>query len=205
LLAALFAGQHTSSITSTWTGVHIIRDKKKYEARLLDEQKKVLDKTDGEITLEALYEMELLNSCMKESLRLHPPLILLLRKLKQDLTYNGYTCPKGDIIAVSPVVAHRQANVFPKPNDFDPDRFLPPREEDQKEKFSFVAFGGGRHGCLGERFAFVQVKTIWSVLLRKYEFELLDDKLPETDFDNIVAGPRPPIRARFWKRKQPVL
>jgi len=200
LLAALFAGQHTSSITSTWTGIHIIKDKAKIVPRLLEEQHKVLSQHGYEINLDALAEMELLNACMKEALRLHPPLIILLRKVKQEQVYKGFLIPKDEVVAVSPVVAHRQKDVFVKPDEYDPDRFLAPREEDKKEKYSFIAFGGGRHGCLGERFAFVQVKTIWSTLLRKYDFELLNSELPETDFDNIVAGPRPPCMARFRKR-----
>jgi len=145
--------------------------------------------------------MEFLNACMKETLRIHPPLIVLLRKLKTDLEYNGMTLPKGDIIACCPPISHRVPEIYENPLEWDPDRFLAPREEDKKEKFSFIAFGGGRHGCLGERFAFIQVKTIWTVLLRSFDWEPVSSSFPEDDYDHIVAGPRPPCKARFKRRK----
>ncbi len=62
--------------------------------RLLAEQERVLAPTNGEITLEALGEMELLHNCMKETLRMHPPLIMLMRKCLEPIQYKGYTIPK---------------------------------------------------------------------------------------------------------------
>jgi len=202
LLAALFAGQHTSSITSTWTGLHLAKEKKTLLGPLLEEQNRVLSKYNNQLTLDALAEMELLNAVIKETLRLHPPLVMLLRKTKVSMQYKEYTIPKGDIVCVCPVVAHRLKEVYPNPTIFDPYRFMAPRNEDQKEKYSYIAFGGGRHGCLGERFAFVQIKTIWSVLLRHFDFELVDDQIPETDFENIVAGPKSPCLLRFTRRNE---
>ena len=40
---------------------------------------------------------------------------------------------------------------------YDPERFAAPREEDKVKPFSFIGFGGGRHGCLGSNFAYLQV------------------------------------------------
>ena len=42
----------------------------------------------------------------------------------------------------------------------------------------------GRHRCIGESFAYVQIKTIWSVLLRKYEFDLVDNHFPTSQLSN---------------------
>lgn len=197
LTATLFAGQHTSNVTGTWMGLNILKTKGMVE-RLLKEQDEVLKKYNGEITLDSLAEMELMHLCMKETLRLTPPLIVLMRKALEPVQYGDYVIPKGDIVAVSAPVGHRLPEVYADPERFDPDRFAEPRCEDQKQKFSYLAFGGGRHGCLGERFGYLQVKTIWSILIRQFEWELVD--LPDRDFAAIVVGPKVPVRIKF-KRK----
>jgi len=204
LLAGLFAGQHTSNITGTWMGLLCMREGKPLVDRILEEQKEVLSRYDGQVTLEALNDMSLLHSCMKETLRLYPPLILLLRKVLVNMEYRGYVIPKGDVIMACPPLSHQLPEVYPNPEKFDPDRFLPPREEDKAAKFSFLAFGGGRHGCLGEKFGFLQTKTIWSTLFRTFEFEAVCPELPEPDYTAIVVGPKPEkCRVRF-RRKVPL-
>jgi sterol 14-demethylase len=111
------------------------------------------------------------------------------------------TIPAGDILISSPPISHRLPTVFSNPAQFDPHRFMAPREEGSG-KYEFQPFGGGRHTCLGERFAFLQIKTIWSVLLRNFDFELVDG-VPPIDFTAIVAGPKGTCRVRY-KRRVPV-
>ena len=71
LLAALFGGQHTSNITSTWLGLHIIQQKHSLMRRLLDEQREVLG-DDEHPTFTSLSQMDLLAASMKETLRMSP-------------------------------------------------------------------------------------------------------------------------------------
>ena len=199
LIAALFGGQHTSNITSTWLGYHIIQQKHTLLQRLLDEQKTVLG-DDDQPTYTTLSQMELLGCSIKETLRMYPPLIALMRTALEPIQYKNYVIPKGDIVTVVPPVSHRLESLYPDPDTFDPDRFFT-RQED-KVKFSFVAFGGGRHGCLGQQFAFLQIKSIWSTLMRKFDFELLPGSgIPPVDYSNIVAGPTPPCRIRYKRKK----
>jgi len=65
------------------------------------------------------------------------------------------------------------------------------------QKFSFIPFGGGHHHCPGEGFAYVEIKTIWSTLLRMYEFELVDGRFPAVDNTIMFLKPDDPtIRYR---------
>lgn len=200
LLAALFAGQHTSNITSTWMGLLIIENQSKFLSKLLDEQKEVMEKYRGELSVDSLSDMNYLHAAMKETLRLYPPLVLLMRKVLQPISYKDYTINKDDIVVVSPAVAHRISEVFQNPEQFNPERFLGEQPEDLSDKFSYIPFGGGRHSCLGEKFAFLQVKTIWSILLRKFQFELCQP-IPQPDFSTLVVGPKPPCLVKFQRRE----
>jgi sterol 14-demethylase len=55
---------------------------------------------------------------------------------------------QGHIVAASPTFAHRLPHIFKEPDEYQPDRYLPPREEDKPVKLSYVGFGGGRHACM---------------------------------------------------------
>jgi cytochrome P450 len=61
-------------------------------------------------------------------------------------------------VVASPGFAHTLDSVFKDADKYQPKRYLPPREED-KTPFSYIAFGGGRHGCLGQNFAYLQIKV----------------------------------------------
>lgn len=202
LIALLFAGQHTSSITSTWTTLLTSRDPK-ILSRLLEEQETVLKGEDTPLTWEHLGEMELLHNCMRETLRMYPPLVLLLRMAKKDFTVTSkdqtFNVPKGHYVATSPYVAMRLPDVFQEPEKFDPDRFGPGREE-HKQPFAYLGFGAGMHQCMGQQFGFVQVKTIMSVLLREFKIEMLGD-LPSANFEAMVVGPKGECKVRYTKKK----
>ncbi|KAK1282934.1 Obtusifoliol 14-alpha demethylase [Acorus calamus] len=99
--------------------------------------------------------MDTLYRCIKEALRLHPPLIMLLRSSHNDFTvktHDGieYDIPKGNIIATSPAFANRLPYIYKGPDRYDPDRFSPGRDEDKVAgPFSYISFGGGRRVSWG--------------------------------------------------------
>mmetsp|Transcript_35999 Transcript_35999/g.52760 ORF Transcript_35999/g.52760 Transcript_35999/m.52760 type:complete len:492 (+) Transcript_35999:103-1578(+) len=206
LIALLFAGQHTSCITSTWTSLFIMKNPDIVK-RVVKEQSAVLGGDAASIMLDydKVNNMELLDNCMREALRLCPPLILLMRKAMKDFKVNSkdtsYIVPKGDMVLVSPSVAMRIPEVFQEPEKYDPDRYAKGREE-HKTPFSYLGFGGGMHSCMGQNFAFVQVKTILSILFREFELEMVSDTMPEQDFEAMVVGPKGDCRVRYKRRKQ---
>jgi sterol 14-demethylase len=192
LLAAMFAGHHTSSVTTAWTLLELLRHPD-YLDRLVAELHAVY-KPGDDVTFQSLRQIPLTELAIKEALRLHPPLYILLRAAMVDFEYSGFLMKKGSWLATSPWVSHRIASDFREPERFDPDRFGPGREEDKKQ-FAFMSFGAGRHKCLGNAFALLQVKTIFALLLRAFEFELLHD--PVVPENGLVMGPKKPFRVRY--------
>lgn len=203
LIAVLFAGQHTSSITSTWTGLFLMSSPE-WQAKCEAEQKAVRASCGEALTFDSLSKMDTLHVCIKEALRLHPPLIMLMRLAHEDFSVTdregrSFTVPKGDIVATSPTFSHRLEHVWKAPETYNPARHLEGSGEGQLP-FSFVGFGGGRHGCMGETFAYMQIKTIWAYLLRNFEFKLLSP-FPEPDYAAMVVGPKAPTRVSWRRRK----
>ncbi|EEC43025.1 predicted protein [Phaeodactylum tricornutum CCAP 1055/1] len=205
LIALLFAGQHTSCITSTWTSLFIANDPT-LVSRILAEQKTVLGgDLNKPIEYEDLQNMELLHNCMREALRMCPTFIMILRKAERDVKIQSegksYVIPQGDMVVVSPTVSMRMKETFADPDTYDPDRFAAPREE-HKQPYAYMGFGGGLHSCMGQNFAFLQVKTIISVLLREYELERVEPGMPDIGYDDMVVGPKGDCTVRYRKRVQ---
>lgn len=197
LLSLIFAGQHTSAVMGTWTGLLLLEHPEHLPA-VLAEQARVLD--GGPVTLEALRRLVVLERCLKEAERMHPPLIMLMRRVARDFEYGGYTVPAGDMAMVSPAAGHRLADVFREPDRYDPDRFGPGREEDRRVKHALIGFGGGHHRCIGTAFAQEQIKVIWSVLLQRFELTLARTG-HAPDYSTFVVGPRRPCVVRYRRRR----
>ena len=212
LIALLFAGQHTSCTTSTWTTLFILHNPDILK-RVIEERESVFKEGGGdELTLDGINQLELLHNCMREALRLCPTFIMLLRKAMKDIkimvddpkTGKPVTkiIPKGDTVVVSPTVSMRLESTFKDANTFDPDRFAEPREE-HKQPYAYLGFGGGMHSCMGQVFAFVQVKTILTVLLREYDLKLDDPtKLPDIGYNDMVVGPKGNCTVHYTKRQK---
>ena len=169
-ISMMFAGHHTTSGTAAWTLIELLRHPEHLVGVI--EELDALAAEGMEVSYQALREMPRLEAAIKEALRLHPPLILLLRVAKVPLQVGGHLIPEGALVAASPSVSNRDPQAFPDAEAFDPGRYLPGREEDAANPWSWIPFGAGRHRCVGAAFAMMQLKAIFSVLLREFTFEL---------------------------------
>jgi sterol 14-demethylase len=202
LIALLFAGQHTSSITSTWI-THCLLHNPEAMQRVMEEQAEIVGE-ETELTFnEHVNQFTYLTNAIREGLRLFPPLIMLMRYARKDIpvTIEGktYVIPKGDMCVVPPGVHGRDPKIFTNPDAFDPDRYGPERAED-KQKFAYLGFGAGMHACMGQAFGLMQVKTIMSILLRNFDLEATVDELPSPDYRAMVVGPTPGVIVRYRKK-----
>jgi len=199
-ISLMFAGHHTTSGTAAWTLIELLRNPAELEG-VIEELDELY--ADGrEASYQALREIPRLERALHETLRLHPPLIILMRKVMSDFHYGDWTVPAGRLVGVSPAVSNRMPECFPEPDRFDPSRYGPGREED-KQLFAWIPFGAGRHRCVGAAFALMQLKAIFSDLLRRYEFELVQP--PDhyrNDHSKMVVQLEQPCRARYRRRRR---
>ena len=105
-------------------------------------------------------------------------------------------------MAVSPAVSNRLAEHFPDPDVFLPARYADGRREDANNPWAWIPFGGGRHKCVGSAFAMMQLKVIFSIVLRRLEFDFAQPG--ESYVDNhskMVVHLKQPCRVRYRRRK----
>jgi sterol 14-demethylase len=198
-ISMMFAGHHTSSGTAAWTLIELLRhpDQLAVVASELDE----LYGGGAEISLQALREIPRLESAVKEALRLHPPLILLLRMATRELEVQGYRVPAGALVGATPAISNRIPADFPDPDAFAPERYEQARQEDLINRWTWIPFGAGRHRCVGANFAMIQLKAIFSVLLRDWTFELAQP--PDSyrnDHSKMVVQLARPCLVRYCRR-----
>ena len=198
-ISMMFAGHHTTSGTAAWTLIELLRNPDVLAGVV--EELDALAEEGVEVTYQALREIPRLEAAIKEALRLHPPLILLLRVAKVDVEVEGFRIPAGTMVGASPSVSNRLPEAFPDAERFDPARYLDPREEDAANPWSWIPFGAGRHRCVGAAFAMMQLKAIFAVLLRRYEFELTQPSdTYRNDHSKMVVQLAQPCGARMRPR-----
>jgi sterol 14-demethylase len=198
-ISMMFAGHHTTSGTAAWTLIELVRHPEHLAA--------VVAELDGlraeghEVSYQALRAMPRLEAAIKEALRLHPPLIILMRVAKVPVDVEGVRIEPGQLVAASPAVSNRIPDAFPDPDAFDPERYLPGREEDAANPWNWIPFGAGRHRCVGAAFAMMQLKAIFSVLLRDWTFELAQPSdTYRNDHSKMVVQLQQPCVARHLPR-----
>jgi sterol 14alpha-demethylase len=198
-ISMMFAGHHTTSGTAAWTLIEMLRHPAEMDAVTIELDDLYAD--GSEVSYQALREIPHLESAIKEALRLHPPLILVLRMAKEEVDWMGYRIRPGQLVGASPAVSNRIAQDFPDPDAFVPARYLEPRLEDRANPWTWIPFGAGRHRCVGAPFAMMQLKAIFSVLLSGWEFELAQP--PESyrnDHSKMVVQLQQPCVVRYRRR-----
>lgn len=109
-------------------------------------------------------ESEYLDAVIKEVLRLHPVVPMVMRELQEPATVGGRLYPRGVTVSPSIVLAHRAPEAYPSPQDFDPGRFL----GEVPTPTTWLPFGGGARRCIGASFAMMEGQVILRELLRRY-------------------------------------
>jgi sterol 14-demethylase len=77
---------------------------------------------------------------------------------------------------------------------------MEPNNADKKNAMAWIPFGAGRHRCMGIMFAQLQLRALWSHLLRNFDFEAVED-VYEPDYTRLLVGPRQPCRLRYRRRR----
>lgn len=134
----------------------------------------------ADLSAEQLREMKYLERVIKESLRMWPTIPFVARQMTEDLEVgpNKYLIPEGATCMIFTHALHNNPKYYPKPEMFDPDRFLPENTVG-RHPFAYLPFSAGPRNCIGQRFAQMEVRVILAKLLRNYHFITHDhrDKL----------------------------
>jgi len=201
-ISMMFAGHHTTSTTASWLIIELLRNPDVMQ-KVVAEMDALAEAGGGVITYQDLREVPWLEASIKETLRLHPPLILLLRMVMQPFEVEGFHIEAGKLVGASPAVSNRLPEAFADSDRFDPSRYIEPRQDDLDNPWNWIPFGAGRHRCVGAAFALMQLKSIFCVLLRDWEIEAAQP--PESyrnDHSKMVVQLAQPCMVRYRRRRR---
>jgi cytochrome P450 len=91
----------------------------------------------------------------------------------QDVDIDGYQVRKGTIVLASQYLLQHDRRFFPEPDRFDPERWLPERQQG-RPKYAYFPFGGGNRVCIGESFAWTEGVLVLAALARRWRFVRAD-------------------------------
>jgi cytochrome P450 len=163
----LMMAAHDTTTSTLTTMMYLLARHPHWQERLRSEAQAL-----GKLQLEYddLEKLPLLTCAMREALRLYPPLTSMPRMCTRDTEFQGYLIPGGTLVGVYPLHVHYMPTLWTDPQRFDPERFLPSRQEDKRHACAWIPFGGGAHLCIGQHFATLQVKAIMHRLLLRYRW-----------------------------------
>lgn len=163
----MFEGHDTTAMGISWA-LYLIGLYPRHQELIHRELEDIFyDDRKRPITLEDSKKMKYLECCLKESQRLYPSVPFIARTCSEAAEIAGRTVPKGTTVHVSIYNLHRDSEVFPKPEEFIPDRFLPENTVG-RHPFAYIPFSAGPRNCVGQRFAMMEEKIVVANVLRNY-------------------------------------
>ncbi|KAJ9577302.1 hypothetical protein L9F63_006141, partial [Diploptera punctata] len=185
-------GHDTTSAGMCWAifllGLHPEVQEKAYE-----EQQSIFEGSKRSATMKDLNEMKYLERVIKEALRLYPSVPTIGRMATEDIKLDNYIIPKGCTVTLQFFFLHRNADYFPDPEKFDPDRFLPENVA-KRHPYAYLPFSAGPRNCIGQKFALLEEKAVLSSILRNYKVKSLDKREDIKLLSELVMRPENGIR-----------
>ncbi|QFT96094.1 Pentalenene oxygenase [Roseovarius sp. THAF8] len=166
------AGHETSASALSWA-LYLLAMHPDWQDRLAAEAQGVL--TDGTMGFSDMGKLRVSRDVFRETLRLYPPVPMMVREAACPETFRDRAVPKGSQIVLSPWHQHRHERLWDRPDDFDPARFA---TENGKTclRNAYMPFSAGQRVCTGAGFAMIEGPLLLSMLVAAYRFDLVSER-----------------------------
>uniref|UniRef100_A0A4W2G3E8 Phylloquinone omega-hydroxylase CYP4F2-like n=1 Tax=Bos indicus x Bos taurus TaxID=30522 RepID=A0A4W2G3E8_BOBOX len=193
----MFEGHDTTASGLSWVLYNLAKHPE-YQERCRQEVQDLLrDRESKEIEWDDLAQLPFLTMCIKESLRLHPPVSVISRRYAQDtLLPDGRVIPKGVICLINIIGTHHNPSVWPDPEVYDPFRFEPENIKG-RSPLAFIPFSVGPRNCIGQTFAMTEMKVVLALTLLR--FRVLPGEEPRRKPELILRA-----EGGLWLRVEPL-
>lgn len=171
LMALLIAGHETTASSMAWA-LYWLHHTPEVKEKLMDELNNLSPTAEGM----EIFRLPYLTAVCNETLRLTPVVMLTFPRVAQEtVEIAGYTFQPGDTIMGCMYLTHKREDLYPKHQEFNPERFL----DRQYTPYEFIPFGGGSRRCMGEALAQFEMKLVIATIVSQYQLKLVDTQ-PET-------------------------
>jgi cytochrome P450 len=179
LVTLLLAGHETTASALSWALYEVGRD-----PELLKRTQEAATNGDD----------DWLDAVLKESMRLHPVIPMVVRTLMKPARIGGVDLPAGTTVGPSIILAHQKSENHPDPEVFRPERFL----DQNPPPNTWIPFGGGVRRCIGAGFSLMEGVAVLREVFAAYDVVAVGDDVPKVR--NITSVPRRGARVRVAAR-----
>ncbi|XVE50491.1 hypothetical protein DITRI_Ditri01bG0166600 [Diplodiscus trichospermus] len=181
LLDVFVAGSDTSFTTLEWAMSEMLKNPRVMQ-KAQAEVRRVFNRK-GNVDVEGLHELEYLKLVIKETLRLHPAIPLLVpRECRERCKINGYDIPVKSRVIINFWAIGRNPEYWSEASRFYPERFVNSSIDYRGSNFEFIPFGAGRRMCPGMVFGIANVELPLAQLLYHFDWKL-QDGMEDLDMD----------------------
>ncbi|KAK7309330.1 hypothetical protein RJT34_05962 [Clitoria ternatea] len=196
IMDVMFGGTETVASAIEWAIAELMRSPEDMK-RVQQELAEVVG-LDHRVEEPDFEKLTYLKCALKETLRLHPPIPLLLHETVEDATVSGYFIPKKARVMINAWAIGRDSKCWEEPESFKPSRFLKPGVPDFKgSNFEFIPFGSGRRSCPGMQLGLYALDLAVAHLLHCFTWELPDGMKPSEMDMGDVFGLTAPMATRL--------
>ncbi|CAH0592587.1 unnamed protein product [Chrysodeixis includens] len=168
---------------------------------IVTELNEIFGESNRAITMEDLPKLKYLERCIKESLRLYPPVHFISRKLNTTTVLSNYTVPAGSLCHIPIYDLHHSEELYENPEEYDPDRFLPENIE-RRHPYAYIPFSAGPRNCIGQKFAMMEMKIAVADILREFKLEPVTKPSDIVFIADLVLRNDGPVQVKFVKRQR---
>lgn len=171
ILDVFAAGTDTTATVLEWAMTELLRHPSIMK-KLQDEVRGIL-KESHQITDDDLEKMHYLKAVIKETLRFHTPIPMLVPRIaREDVEIKGYDVVGGTMVIINAWAIGRDPHCWDEPEKFKPERFLNSAIDYKGTDFKLIPFGAGRRGCPGISFAMATNEFVLANIVHKFDWEL---------------------------------
>ncbi|CAG8775193.1 7157_t:CDS:2 [Cetraspora pellucida] len=174
VMTLLIAGHETTSTTLSWA-LYFLAKNPDIQDHLRKEILDIFPDRDYHPTFDQIEQLKYSECILKEILRIVPPVPLLIRTNVKDEMFNGYFIPKETPLTIPVYAIQHDPSIWGDDAEhFNPFRWLNPEIKSKIANCNFMPFGAGPRSCLGMKMAHLEFKAILAVIIRNFEFKLVE-------------------------------
>ncbi|EFH45138.1 hypothetical protein ARALYDRAFT_912358 [Arabidopsis lyrata subsp. lyrata] len=171
VMDVMFGGTETVASAIEWAMTELMKNP--HELRKLQQELAEVISLNRQFHESDLENLPYFRCAMKETLRLHPPIPLLLHEAAADSVVSGYSIPRGSRVMINVYAIGRDRSVWTEPDAFKPGRFMDNKAPDFKgSDFEFLPFGSGRRSCPGMQLGLYAMELAVAHMLHSFDWDL---------------------------------
>ena len=167
----MFEGHDTTTSGMCWT-LYCLAKHPEHQEKVREEVRSVLMGREW-LEYDDLKELKYTQWCIKEAMRLYPPVIFIAREATENFELDGHHIPKGMRIGINIRNIHRNSDTWENPDEFDPLRFHPSNCEG-RHPYAYIPFSGGQRNCIGQNFALNEERVVIASIVNRFKLSLVE-------------------------------